>query len=419
MKFFDKMCISILIFTIAIITFINIYYFTYNTTSEEKPHNVEIARLEAHIKNDYITNSKNLPDIIKKHKCKYVKSIILCENSEQLTSAGKYNYCLKEINGNLYRFEYITENERNIKLIILLNVSLIFVCAVTIGILIYVRKEILTPFLKLEQIPYELSKGNLTISVDESKNRYFGKFIWGINMLREYLEDRRRNELNLHRDKKLSLLSLTHDIKTPLSVIKLNAQALEKGLYSEKEKQLQTAASICEKVNEIENYVSQITAASQDDFLDLHVNEEEFYLSKVIEKTREYYIPKLNLNKTTFEIGQYSNCLLNADENRLIEVLQNLMENAIKYGDGEKITISFGREEGCCLITVTNTGSDVKPDEMSKLFNSFYRGSNVKNQSGCGLGLYISRQLMHNMNGDIFALQNNGTFSVTAVVRMS
>lgn len=91
----------------------------------------------------------------------------------------------------------------------------------------------------------------------------------------------------------------------------------------------------------------------------------------------------------------------------------------MKYGDGERIRIETGREDGCVLISVANTGEALGQDEMWKLFDSFYRGSNVGRQPGSGLGLYICRRLMANMNGDIFARYRDGEFIMTVVVRMS
>lgn len=86
--------------------------------------------------------------------------------------------------------------------------------------------------------------------------------------------------------------------------------------------------------------------------------------------------------------------MLKGDADRLIEVLQNLLENAIKYGDGKCISIDFSEEEDCRLITVRNSGCSLKQEELINLFDSFYRGSNVGSADGSGLGLYISRQLM-------------------------
>ena len=214
-------------------------------------------------------------------------------------------------------------------------------------------------------------------------------------------------------------MSLTHDIKTPLSVIKLNAQALEKNLYNDEERKKQAVQDICAKVDEIEQYVTDIVAAAREDFIDLSVKEEEFYLKSVVDKIRDYYTGKLELQKTDFLIDDYPNVLLSGDENRLGEVIQNLFENAIKYGDGKQIRLSFEEDQGCILLSVRNTGKPMKQEELIKIFDSFYRGSNVSDKDGSGLGLYICRRLMNNMNGDVFAEQTEDEFKVTVVVRMS
>ncbi|MGN0247906.1 MAG: sensor histidine kinase, partial [Lachnospiraceae bacterium] len=202
------------------------------------------------------------------------------------------------------------------------------------------------------------------------------------------------------------------------SVIKLNAQALSKNLYKDEERRMQAAVTINDKVDEIEKYVTDIVSASREEFLDLSVKEEDFYLADVIDRLRDTYENKTSLHKTKLEIQEYKNCLLKGDEDRILEVLQNIMENALKYGDGERITISFERDQGCCLIMVSNTGEGMMAEEIMKVFDSFYRGSNVQNKPGSGLGLYICRQLMTNMNGDIFVNQKENEFKVTVVVRM-
>ena len=100
---------------------------------------------------------------------------------------------------------------------------------------------------------------------------------------------------------------------------------------------------------------------------------------------------------------------------RSIEVVQNVMENAIKYGDGKSVDISFSEEEGCMLITVSNSGCGISDSDLPHVFDSFWRGSNAEKQKGSGLGLYICRQLMNKMNGEIFAEIKDGFMCVTAV----
>ena len=97
--------------------------------------------------------------------------------------------------------------------------------------------------------------------------------------------------------------------------------------------------------------------------------------------------------------------------------LQNIMENAIKYGDGDRISITVDEEENCKLILVENTGCQLKEEELPQLFDSFYRGSNSANIAGSGLGLYICKELMHQMDGEIFAKISGGSFGVTLVLK--
>ena len=99
--------------------------------------------------------------------------------------------------------------------------------------------------------------------------------------------------------------------------------------------------------------------------------------------------------------------------------MQNILENAIKYGDGRSITVSFSDEEDCRLVTVSNTGCTLRDEEIDHIFDSFWRGSNSTGKEGSGLGLYICQRLMREMNGEIFAQCENGRMSVTAVCRKS
>ena len=149
------------------------------------------------------------------------------------------------------------------------------------------------------------------------------------------------------------------------------------------------------------------------------VQNTEFYLSQVMERIAAYYTDKLSVTGTDLQIAPYADCMLSGDPERLEEVLQNILENAIKYGDGVRLAIAFSDEEDCRLITVSNTGCTLPDAETAHLFESFWRGSNAGSKPGSGLGLYICARLMKEMGGDIFAEIQNGEMCVTAVCRKS
>lgn len=302
-----------------------------------------------------------------------------------------------------YKVTYRSDSTLKGQTIILVNGISLIMLGLVLALFVYIRQKILLPFYRLSEIPYELSKGNLTIPLQENKDKFFGKFVWGMDLLRENLEENKARELELQREKKMLLLSLSHDIKTPLSAIKLYAKALSKNLYKEETKKQEIAENINEKVDEIEGFISEIVRASNEDFLHFDVNNREFYIKEVLEQIKEYYADKMALNQIGFKIGAYSNCLVYGDADRLVEVLQNIIENAIKYGDGRKIWLEINREEDEYSIMVSNTGCRLSDKELPHIFDSFFRGSNVEKKPGSGLGLYICRQLMHLMEGEVTA----------------
>ncbi|MDE5577510.1 MAG: HAMP domain-containing histidine kinase [Oscillospiraceae bacterium] len=402
MKAFNKIFAAVIAVLAILFAAANIIL-TADVSESGRPYRVEISRLARQIEANGHADISN---------CEYVTGI---EKYGEDFFDTDSDYAVREINGELYRFDYKTDGGDRTRLIVTVNVILGVMAVLIISVMLYVKFSILAPFERLTDIPYELSKGNLTAPVKETKNRFFGKFIWGVDMLRENIEQQKKRELDLQRDKKMLLLSLSHDIKTPLSAIKLYSKALSKGLYKSREKQLEIAESINAKADEIECYVSQIVTASREDFLSFEVNMEEFYLSELVTKIKGYYTEKLSLIGTEFSVYDYSDCLLNGDFDRSIEVLQNVMENAVKYGDGKSIALNFSEEDGCILITVRNSGCTLADTDLPHVFESFWRGANAESITGSGLGLYISRCLMRKMNGEIFAEIKNGIMCVTAV----
>lgn len=286
------------------------------------------------------------------------------------------------------------------------------------SVLWYIKVQVVKPFHLVSQMPFELAKGHLQVDVEENRGRFFGKFVWGISMLRDTLYASKAKALNLEKEKKLMLLSISHDIKIPLSAIKLYAKALREGIYETEGQKANAACQIEEHALEIEEFVRAIMSTASEDILDIDVVDSEFYLKDYIDKIREIYEPKCRLSLTEFAVGEYENKLLKGDMDRAVEVMENLMENAAKYGDGRYIHLNLYEEDYCQVIEVFNSGVPVLQKEMSHLFDSFFRGSNAQDKSGNGLGLYIARQIMLKMEGDIFARREDDGMCIGLVFRM-
>ncbi len=399
----------IIIAEIVLILSANILYFHQNNDRDGRLYLVEARRLIKEIE-----ERKPEPSEIEDMRFDQYQTIVGIREFVA-GEACEHDYLVEEIAGKLYRIEYA--EERSPRLPLYINISLSGMMIVTMIVLAYVYQKVLTPFQNMSNLSYELAKGNLSMPVKEEKSKLFGRFLWGMDMLREKLEDNKEKELEFQKERKSLILSLSHDIKTPLSSIELYAKALSENLYETQERKDEALQGIARNVKEIKRYVNEIVTASREDFLNLEVNMGEYYLSEVMQATESYYKDKLSVIHTEFQVDGIAECLVKGDRNRMVEVLQNVMENAIKYGDGRRIRISFGEEEDCKLIQIENSGCSLKKEELPNLFDSFYRGSNSTNMKGSGLGLYICKTLMRKMDGEIFAGINEDIFCVTIVVR--
>ena len=425
MKSFDRLMLTVLIGMAVLAAVFNLLL-PQLEDNHERLYVVEINRFMALHSGDYLMASESEHPFVSTSETLSGISFLSLDDDVDLlpevftSDLGRYMIRPHFVEGHLigfFQFELADLPNtllRNIGAIV--NVVLLLTIIAVMVVFIYIRQQIIVPFNEISHLPIELSKGNVKKGIPESKSRYFGDFIWGLNMMRDTLSAHKTREMALMKEKKTMILSISHDINTPLSAIKLSTRALLSGLYPDEEKQQEVLEQIASKTVEIEHFITDIVKISKEDLLTFTVKKQEFYLADVINNITKDYRDALALRKTTLKVDDFSNRLLLGDLERLVEVFQNLMENAIKYGDGVQIRFSFEVEEDCQLITIANTGNSLPEKELVYLFESFWRGTNVKEASGSGLGLYICRQLMRQMGGDIFAQTRNNEFCMTIVI---
>ena len=264
-------------------------------------YKVELNRIEQELRNGQNVSADSYPNIL---------GIYEYDGSEDFYDSDN-EYVIRSVNGNTYRIEYTDKTiVKNSTLPIAVNTCMGGLCLILTAVLLYIRKNIVKPFVKVSDLPYELAKGTLTTPVKENKGKYFGKLTWGLDMLRQELEQSRQRDLDRAKKEKTLLLSLSHDIKTPLSAVKLYSKALSKGLYTDSEKQLEAAESINSKADEIEGYVAEMIEELNTDVLTFDFNNTEFYLADVISNISDYYNDKLSVLKTDFTVAEFGNCLI-------------------------------------------------------------------------------------------------------------
>ena len=314
--------------------------------------------------------------------------------------------------GSFYRFTYRVQRIPS-SIFWIINTTLLGVILLVVYLLFYIRRQIIQPFHNNGGYGNSFAKTeNFTYELPQQKHRFFGKIHLGqLMMMKEELRHHEEKETALMKEKQTMIASLSHDIKTPLSNIRLYTDAMKEQLYSEE--------LICERLYEncdkIDQYVKEIMHTSNEDLFDFDVHMEEVYLHDVEVLLRREQ-ERIELALISYEQSPCKDQLVYTDLTRLREVIGNIVDNAMKYGDGKWIHVSFYEEDHHSILKLENSGSYIEQSDAGAIFQSFYRGNNVNSHAGNGLGLYICKQLMQKMDGDIFMTQEQGSVSFHLVL---
>ena len=209
-----------------------------------------------------------------------------------------------------------------------------------------------------------------------------------------------------------------HELKTPLAILQ---GELERNLQqAEPESQMQqNLSSLLDEVRRLSGIVRKLLLLSLADAGRMNLHRVEVNLSEIlaqVEEDVELLAPHL---KVQTEIAGQLRVL--GDRDLLVQVVQNLVSNAIKYNlaDGW-IRIHAGQQKANVLITITNASKNILPSDRERIFERFYRGDPARTRSeeveGTGLGLSLSREIARAHGGDLildFTPSNQTAFTLT------
>lgn len=270
---------------------------------------------------------------------------------------------------------------------------------------VYLNRVIIRPFRKLEWFARQIAAGNLGVPLEMDRGNIFGAFTESFDLMRDQLADAREKERRANHSKKELVASLSHDIKTPITSIRLVSELL---LVSEKDAgKAAKISTIYGKAGQIDQLVTDLFHSTLEELGEMRVNPTEEYsavLRRII--TEADYSGKATL-------GPIPDCLIRADLPRLEQVAGNLIYNSYKYAD-TPITVAFTLDGGCLRVLFQDHGGGVEEDELPMLLQKYYRGRNsgTRGKDGAGLGLYISKTLMDKMGGGLSCQNCPGGFAV-------
>ena len=301
--------------------------------------------------------------------------------------------------------EYEFDSSVYSKLLLLMNIALAIAAVIILIYGLWIRSRLILPFNDLSDYPERLSKGQLTEKLPEKKDKFFGRYVWSMNMLSDKLERDRQTIGKLSIERQKFVTTLVHGIKTPTASIKLLAEAIATGLYDPEgrinEKDAELAGKIQKNASDIDDLIEKVMEEGTTAVFEYDPEVEPFYREEIIKFIDKEYSNKLRMNRIPYNLESEGNPIINSDKDGIFRILRQLMDNAIKYGDGTGITLSLEKNEEGHFITVKNNGEPLPDTEVVFVFNSMWRGSNSSGVSGNGVGLYEARLIARKLGGDI------------------
>ena len=225
-----------------------------------------------------------------------------------------------------------------------------------------------------------------------------------------------KKELRLAERQKNFLLSVTHELKTPIAANKLFWQTLEKrSLTPEQTKEI--AQKALQENNRLELLIDNILNASRIENNALQIVREEIDLSAFLDEMVDRFHKRY---QKEFIISNIEKSIIVRSDKFLIDtIINNLIENAIKYaGFDASITLHLTSDQHSIHITVSDQGPGVPADSGDQIFSRFFRAGNeeTRSQKGTGLGLFISSEFARLLGGSINYRANDPKGSIFEVI---
>lgn len=253
----------------------------------------------------------------------------------------------------------------------------------------FVSRKISSGVIKINKEAKKLSKGNFDVKFDTDQP------ILELSELAETLEYT-KNELSKTENLRRELLAnVSHDLKTPLTMIKAYAEMVRDVTYKDDTKRTKDLNIIIEETDRLNVLVNDILELSKIQSGTQKLTIEQFDLEKFVKNIIKRYDIMSENKKYKFKVSINKNIIVSADRKRIEQVMYNLINNAINYtGDDKKIIINALELENTVRIEVKDTGKGIDKEELENIWDKYYKidKTHSREQVGSGVGLSIVKK---------------------------
>ncbi len=224
----------------------------------------------------------------------------------------------------------------------------------------------------------------------------WNRFLSSSNLARKNIEEEKANLQGLVSD-------ISHQTKTPVANMRLYAELLEEGLAREnpdKEQLLFMVSEMKEQAERLEFLIQALTKMSRLETNLVVVQPEKQPVEPLIFQAVAQIRPKAEACEIDVKIQGNQKITACYDKKWSIEALYNLLDNAVKYSPrGSQVNLRVQEYSMYCEICVEDRGIGMTEEEIPKVFQRFYRGKQVQQKQGVGIGLYLVREIVKKQKG--------------------
>lgn len=242
---------------------------------------------------------------------------------------------------------------------------------------------------------------------------FMGVLLLGIFQIRKTF----KREAELSQQQQNFLLSVTHELKSPIASTKLQLQTLQKHELN-REKQKEILANAINDTDRLNNLVENMLLAAKIENSVYLLHKEKYNLSEYITEGMNQTIQSFQY-KQKVELNIEPNIYMDIDRTNFPSIILNLFENAVKYSpEDSTIVVSLKKQNQKIILSVADQGIGISDKEKETIFQRFYRSGSeeTRKTKGTGLGLYIVDYLVKQHNGTITVKNNTPKGSIFEVV---
>ena len=286
----------------------------------------------------------------------------------------------------------------------------IVVLLLSIVVAYFISKRLSNPIIRISKAAKLISKGKLKTNFDS------GSDIKELVDLTDALNDMKEELSKTEELQKDLMANVSHDLKTPLTMIKAYAELILDININDKEKCKNNLNIIIEEVNRLNNLVNDIlTLTKVESNLD-NLSKSEFDLINLIKKIvkqHNIYVIKDGYS-IEFIHDNIDKLVINADKKKIEQVIYNLLNNALNYtGEDKKVIIKVEDDDKDYTIMVIDSGKGIDKKEIDHIFDRYYRSKKNHKRyvydTGLGLSIVKNILLLHNYPYGVKSIKNKGT----------